>query len=69
MHTMLASTELEYVRRVVNRSDQTRLRRVCASNRSHMKLAQLVKRSLMVRGVASLIPSNAVFAHVNIELA
>ncbi len=34
-----------------------------------VKLAQLVRRSLMVREVASSIPSGAVFAHVNIELA
>ena len=31
---MLATTQLEYVRRVVNRSDQTRLRRACVSNRA-----------------------------------
>ncbi len=34
-----------------------------------IKLAQLVRCSLMVREVASLIPSGAVFAHMNIELA
>ncbi len=34
-----------------------------------VKLAQLVRRLLMVREVASSIPSGAVFAHVNIELA
>ncbi len=33
------------------------------------KLAQSVRHSLMVREVASLIASRAVFAHVNIELA
>ena len=33
------------------------------------KLDQLVRRSLMVQEVASLIPSGAVFAHVKIELA
>ena len=35
LQTMQATTQLEYVRRVVNRSDQTRLRRACASNRSY----------------------------------
>ncbi len=34
-----------------------------------VKLAQLVRCSLMVQEVASSIPSGAVFAHVNIELA
>ncbi len=33
LQTMLAATQLEYIRRVVNCSDQTRLRRACASNR------------------------------------
>ena len=33
-----------------------------------VKLAQLVRHSLMVREVASLIPRGAVFAHTNIEL-
>ena len=34
-----------------------------------VKLAQLVRRSLMVREVASSISSGAAFAHMNIELA